>query len=205
MSPRGDMVPPLCPGQDELLLSLREEPRAVVENEAEDKARQEMSAIRRLSMMWWSLGTSLSPGQFKPAQKQESPEALRERAFVDLASRCQAVICCRVTPKQKALIVSLVKKYKQAVTLAIGDGANDVNMIKSGWQGRGGRGWEGATWVAGAHGTLLPQLRTSAWGWRARRGRRLCRAATMPLASSASCSGCCWCTGDGPTCGSANS
>lgn len=41
------------------------------------------------------------------------------------------MICCRVTPKQKAMVVELVKKYKKAVTLAIGDGANDVNMIKS--------------------------------------------------------------------------
>ncbi len=44
---------------------------------------------------------------------------------------CQAVICCRVTPLQKAQVVELVKKHKKAVTLAIGDGANDVSMIKS--------------------------------------------------------------------------
>lgn len=43
---------------------------------------------------------------------------------------CKAVICCRVTPLQKAQVVELVKKYKKAVTLAIGDGANDVSMIK---------------------------------------------------------------------------
>ncbi len=41
------------------------------------------------------------------------------------------MICCRVTPLQKAMVVELVKKYKKAVTLAIGDGANDVSMIKS--------------------------------------------------------------------------
>ena len=41
------------------------------------------------------------------------------------------MICCRVTPKQKAMVVELVKRYKKAITLAIGDGANDVNMIKS--------------------------------------------------------------------------
>lgn len=40
------------------------------------------------------------------------------------------MICCRVTPLQKAQVVELVKKYKEAVTLAIGDGANDVPMIK---------------------------------------------------------------------------
>lgn len=43
---------------------------------------------------------------------------------------CKSVICCRVTPLQKAQVVELVKKYKQVVTLAIGDGANDVSMIK---------------------------------------------------------------------------
>ncbi|XP_036914129.1 phospholipid-transporting ATPase IK-like [Sturnira hondurensis] len=71
------------------------------------------------------------------------PEVWRERAFVELASRCQAVICCRVTPKQKALIVRLVKKYYNVVTLAIGDGANDVNMIKTADIGVGLAGQEG--------------------------------------------------------------
>ncbi|NXG44002.1 AT8B3 ATPase, partial [Psilopogon haemacephalus] len=56
---------------------------------------------------------------------------LLEKAFVDLATSCQAVICCRVTPRQKALVVQLVKKHKRVTTLAIGDGANDVNMIKT--------------------------------------------------------------------------
>ncbi|CAG0924947.1 unnamed protein product, partial [Notodromas monacha] len=51
--------------------------------------------------------------------------ARMERLFLDVATRCKAVICCRVTPLQKALVVDLVKKYKKAVTLAIGDGAND--------------------------------------------------------------------------------
>ncbi|XP_036138171.1 phospholipid-transporting ATPase IK-like [Molossus molossus] len=73
----------------------------------------------------------------------ENPEVWRERAFVELASRCQAVICCRVTPKQKALIVALVKKYQNVVTLAIGDGANDVNMIKTADIGVGLAGQEG--------------------------------------------------------------
>ncbi|NWW49338.1 AT8B3 ATPase, partial [Pedionomus torquatus] len=66
-----------------------------------------------------------------------------EKAFVDLATSCQAVICCRVTPKQKALIVQLVKKHKKAITLAIGDGANDVNMIKTADIGVGISGLEG--------------------------------------------------------------
>lgn len=50
--------------------------------------------------------------------------------FLDIASQCKAVICCRVTPLQKAMVVELIKRAKNAVTLAIGDGANDVSMIK---------------------------------------------------------------------------
>lgn len=54
-----------------------------------------------------------------------------ETLFMDVSTGCKSVICCRVTPLQKALVVDLVKRHKNAVTLAIGDGANDVSMIKS--------------------------------------------------------------------------
>jgi phospholipid-translocating ATPase len=47
-----------------------------------------------------------------------------------LATLCEGVICCRVSPLQKALIVRLVKDGLGAMTLAIGDGANDVSMIQ---------------------------------------------------------------------------
>nr|KAF6479142.1 ATPase phospholipid transporting 8B3 [Molossus molossus] len=47
------------------------------------------------------------------------------------ALRCQALFCCRATPKQEALTVALVKKYQNVVTLATGDGTNDVNMTKT--------------------------------------------------------------------------
>ncbi|XP_062410135.1 phospholipid-transporting ATPase ID [Sardina pilchardus] len=59
------------------------------------------------------------------------------------ACMCTAVICCRVTPLQKAQVVELVKKHKKAVTLAIGDGANDVSMIKAAHIGVGISGQEG--------------------------------------------------------------
>uniref|UniRef100_A0A7M4EP88 Phospholipid-transporting ATPase n=1 Tax=Crocodylus porosus TaxID=8502 RepID=A0A7M4EP88_CROPO len=74
---------------------------------------------------------------------QQEQESLLEKAFMNLATSCQAVICCRVTPKQKSLIVQLVKKHKNAITLAIGDGANDVNMIKTADIGVGISGQEG--------------------------------------------------------------
>uniref|UniRef100_A0A3P9IXP8 Phospholipid-transporting ATPase n=1 Tax=Oryzias latipes TaxID=8090 RepID=A0A3P9IXP8_ORYLA len=66
-----------------------------------------------------------------------------ELDFLRTACLCKAVICCRVTPLQKAQVVELVKKYKRAVTLAIGDGANDVSMIKAAHIGVGISGQEG--------------------------------------------------------------
>lgn len=54
-----------------------------------------------------------------------------EQKFLEIASQCKAVICCRVTPLQKALVVALMKRSKNAVTLAIGDGANDVSNSDS--------------------------------------------------------------------------
>lgn len=54
-----------------------------------------------------------------------------EKDLLELACMCKTVVCCRVTPLQKAQVVELVKKHRNAVTLAIGDGANDVSMIKS--------------------------------------------------------------------------
>lgn len=59
-----------------------------------------------------------------------------ERTLLDLGCLCKTVICCRVTPMQKAQVVELVKTHKRAITLAIGDGANDVSMIKSKCQDR---------------------------------------------------------------------
>ncbi|XP_058584473.1 phospholipid-transporting ATPase IK isoform X10 [Neofelis nebulosa] len=143
---------------DQLLLSLRKEPRALVRDEDVDvdveEAWQEggerttdFLRAQRVSLMWRTLGiqlrgTGLGP-RVKDSGARDGPEVRRERAFVELAARCQAVICCRVTPKQKALIVALVKKYQRAVTLAIGDGANDVNMIKTADIGVGLAGPEG--------------------------------------------------------------
>nr|XP_015832034.2 phospholipid-transporting ATPase ID [Nothobranchius furzeri] len=66
-----------------------------------------------------------------------------ELELLRTACMCKTVICCRVTPLQKAQVVELVKKYKQSVTLAIGDGANDVSMIKAAHIGVGISGQEG--------------------------------------------------------------
>lgn len=63
---------------------------------------------------------------------------------MQIAEKCEAVVACRVSPKQKAEIVQLVRREKPKVTtLAIGDGANDVNMITAAHVGIGIKGVEG--------------------------------------------------------------
>ncbi|KAI4381859.1 hypothetical protein MLD38_007887 [Melastoma candidum] len=63
--------------------------------------------------------------------------------FLGLAVDCASVICCRVSPKQKALVTRLVKEGTGKTTLAIGDGANDVGMIQEADIGVGISGVEG--------------------------------------------------------------
>ena len=64
--------------------------------------------------------------------------------LLKIASRCKAVVACRVSPQQKALMVTLVKENNPSVkTLSIGDGANDVPMIMAANIGVGISGQEG--------------------------------------------------------------
>lgn len=63
--------------------------------------------------------------------------------FLDLAIRCASVICCRSSPKQKALVTRLVKNGTGKITLAVGDGANDVGMLQEADIGVGISGVEG--------------------------------------------------------------
>ncbi|KAK2848645.1 hypothetical protein Q5P01_008479 [Channa striata] len=65
------------------------------------------------------------------------------QSFLDLALSCKAVICCRVSPLQKSEVVEMVKKQVKVITLAIGDGANDVGMIQTAHVGVGISGNEG--------------------------------------------------------------
>ena len=75
---------------------------------------------------------------------QDREKGRREaELFLGLATRCKAIICCRVSPLQKAKVVSVVKENLETVTLAIGDGANDVSMIQASHVGIGISGLEG--------------------------------------------------------------
>lgn len=63
--------------------------------------------------------------------------------FINIIKKCSSVICCRVSPLQKALVVKLVRKKLDKITLSIGDGANDVSMIQAAHVGIGIEGHEG--------------------------------------------------------------
>ncbi|KAL6649873.1 hypothetical protein ACP70R_014097 [Stipagrostis hirtigluma subsp. patula] len=73
-----------------------------------------------------------------------------ESELFDLATSCKVVICCRVAPLQKAGIVDLIKSRTSDMTLAIGDGANDVSMIQMADVGVGICGQEGRQAVMAA-------------------------------------------------------
>ncbi|GAM82430.1 hypothetical protein ANO11243_004100 [Dothideomycetidae sp. 11243] len=73
----------------------------------------------------------------------ESEPSLR-KLFLDLAISVDSVVCCRASPSQKAGLVKAVRRrVKNCITLAIGDGANDIAMIQEAHVGIGITGREG--------------------------------------------------------------
>ncbi len=67
-----------------------------------------------------------------------------QNIFLNIAKRASSVICCRISPIQKAQIVKMMKNYdKKGVTFAVGDGGNDVSMIMEAHIGVGIYGEEG--------------------------------------------------------------
>lgn len=63
--------------------------------------------------------------------------------FSKICDKCTSAILCRASPKQKAKLVKLIKTIDGAITMAIGDGANDVGMITESNVGIGIQGFEG--------------------------------------------------------------
>lgn len=63
--------------------------------------------------------------------------------FYECLKNSRSVICCRCAPIQKSEVVLFMKRKTRKVTLAIGDGGNDVSMIKSANVGIGIFGKEG--------------------------------------------------------------
>ena len=82
----------------------------------------------------------------QPTYREDTVPLLRK-----LAQECESVICCRMSPLQKAQIVAMMKNHPdQPVTAAIGDGANDVAMIQEAHVGLGIMGKEGRAAVRSA-------------------------------------------------------
>ena len=83
-----------------------------------------------------------------------------EMNFIRVSKTCEAVICCRLRPGQKADVVRMIKKdEKSALTMAVGDGANDVSMIKEAHIGVGIFGNEGLRAVQ-ASDFAIPEFKT---------------------------------------------
>jgi P-type E1-E2 ATPase len=78
--------------------------------------------------------------------------------FVSVMTRAVSVVCCRLSPLQKSLLVRTIKDSQNVITLAIGDGANDVSMIQTAHVGVGIKGLEG-TQAALAADYVLPQFK----------------------------------------------
>ena len=59
----------------------------------------------------------------------DNQDKLRD-LFLECSDHIDVVLACRVSPQQKADIVNMIKaRFPKKITLSIGDGANDVNMI----------------------------------------------------------------------------
>ena len=85
-------------------------------------------------------------------------DELASRYVDEVFSRVDSVVCCRMSPKQKGDVVRMVKKFKNKITLAIGDGANDTNMIQEADIGIGLYGREGLRAVQSSD-YALPEFR----------------------------------------------
>ncbi|KAK4548116.1 hypothetical protein LTR36_009985 [Oleoguttula mirabilis] len=129
----------------------------VLKVDDEDLGQAEHEVEKQLAVF----GKTGSDEELKAAKKNHEPPApthalvidgdtlklvlddrLRQK-FLLLCKECKAVLCCRVSPAQKAAVVQMVKSGLDVMTLSIGDGANDVAMIQEADVGVGIAGEEG--------------------------------------------------------------
>lgn len=106
-------------------------------NDANDYYRGDGTGAKSL---FSTISSNVSTSNKK--SKKDSMSILQKK-FVELGIRCHVVICCRATPSQKAKVVNIIKSNLNKMTLAIGDGANDVAMIQKAHIGIGIIGREG--------------------------------------------------------------
>jgi phospholipid-translocating ATPase len=125
--------------------------------EDEDMSKAEAELDKNLAQF----GKTGSDEELKLARTQHEPPAPTHAVVIDgetlklvlddrlrqkfllLCKECRSVLCCRVSPAQKAAVVAMVKNGLDVMTLSIGDGANDVAMIQEAHAGVGIAGEEG--------------------------------------------------------------
>jgi len=133
-----------------------------VQDESMEKAEEELDKNLLI------FGKTGSDAELKLAKKNHEPPAPTHALVVDgdtlklmldeklkqkfllLCKECRSVLCCRVSPSQKAAVVAMVKNGLDVITLSIGDGANDVAMIQEADVGVGIAGEEGRQAVMSA-------------------------------------------------------
>lgn len=126
-----------------------------IEDESLETAERELDENLRM------FGLTGSDAELKAARKNHEPPAATHAVVIDgdslklvldeklkqkfllLCKQCKSVLCCRVSPSQKAAVVNMVKYGLDCLTLSIGDGANDVAMIQEADIGVGIAGEEG--------------------------------------------------------------
>ncbi|KAH6588459.1 hypothetical protein BASA61_005914 [Batrachochytrium salamandrivorans] len=106
-----------------------------------------MQVKEALTRFWHASGAPMDRHEYGMIIEGDSLKFALDPAckpiLLELGCRCRAVICCRVSPLQKAMVVQLVRRGLSAMCLAIGDGANDVSMIQEADIGVGISGKEG--------------------------------------------------------------
>ncbi|CAD5221755.1 unnamed protein product [Bursaphelenchus xylophilus] len=107
-------------------------------DEVLSKLESFIEAAKNFQQMNIEFALVISGGTLQHAMVGEA-----RQQFAALAWLCRAVVCCRMTPMQKAEVVELVRSFGDHIVLAIGDGANDVAMIQAANVGVGITGEEG--------------------------------------------------------------
>jgi phospholipid-transporting ATPase len=115
----------------------------LIDGKSKQECLTQISDSRRLQINSEGLRTSATVVSGDSLFKIMTSDRITKQ-FLKLACSSSVLIACRMSPKQKADIVRMIQKHNPGViTLAIGDGANDVNMITAAHIGVGISGVEG--------------------------------------------------------------
>ena len=130
------------PGKFAILID--EKMLAKILPESQDSSKEKIGIGKSINNWLKSTLSTLGDKQESNHDNMEIDKDDEEKLFMMIAKDASSVICCRVSPSQKSKVVLMMKRfYPGAVTLAIGDGGNDVPMIMEAHIGVGIYGEEG--------------------------------------------------------------